>query len=234
VGSHVRLWSVVAAGLSLDLWSKQWAFLTMGQHGNIPLIPRVLEFQTMLNKGALFGIGGGLTNLFLLASVAALVLVGWMFAQSSRRRWALHIALGGIVGGALGNMYDRSTVRLIEERVRTEDRRLVYGVKVGEQDGYALLREYPPERENSAAIRMRLSDLPGEVGFVRDFLKIPTHLPSWVSRPVFGRPDQELWPWVFNVADSLLVGGVGILAFQLWRERRPPRADGPAAPGKAG
>jgi lipoprotein signal peptidase len=48
------------------------------------------------------------------------------------------------------------------------------------------------------------------VGFVRDFIKIPTH---WLG-------GRELWPWVFNVADMLLVGGVAILSLHLLSERR--------------
>ncbi|MGE0481700.1 MAG: hypothetical protein AB7Q17_14635, partial [Phycisphaerae bacterium] len=63
-----------------------------------------------------------------------------------------------------------------------------------------------------------------------DFIKIDT--------TVYGR---ELWPWVFNVADMLLVGGVAILAIQLLRERSAPSESaaaaataGPAPPGEGG
>ena len=58
------------------------------------------------------------------------------------------------------------------------------------------------------------------VGHVRDFIKIPTR---WVA-------GRELWPWVFNVADMLLVGGVAILAIKLLRERKPePRPESKSA-----
>jgi len=53
---------------------------------------------------------------------------------------------------------------------------------------------------------------------VRDFIKI--------SQKWFG--GRDLWPWVFNVADMLLVGGVAVLAVRLLFERR----SGPAAPAK--
>jgi signal peptidase II len=228
--SYLRFFGVAVVGVVLDLWSKHWAFSTLGQvHAPREIIPRVLEFQTMLNPGALFGIGGGQTVLFLIASVCALLLVFWMFSQTSRSRWALQIALGGILAGALGNMYDRVSVRLVDQRV-PRGIHAVYTVRTGEDQHGIILKEYPPV-DGGAQYRLRSSDNPGgaatvyryprgrslrleefpeEVGFVRDFIKIPTRW--WGGR--------EIWPWVFNVADMLLVGGVGILAIHLWRDRK--------------
>lgn len=164
----------------------------------------------MLNPGALFGIGGGQTTLFLIASVFALALVVWMFSQSTRRQWLLHIALGGILAGALGNMYDRAFVRLLE-RPYPDRRGAIYMTPTEERGDRIVLREYPDHQAATTRVIPTI-DLPDEVGFVRDFIKIPTKL--W--------GDRDLWPWVFNVADMLLVGGVSILAVHLLRERREP------------
>lgn len=202
--SWLRFAFIGLGGLWLDLWSKTWAFDTLGQRGRRVLIDHVLEFQTMLNPGALFGIGGGKTALFLVASVFALVLVGWMFSQTSSRRWLLHIALGGILAGAIGNMYDRMFVRLVP------DKRLgVYMVEVRRGPQGVELQKYPPKKGGPVHVVQEIHE---PVGYVRDFIKIPTR--------IFGRVD--LWPWVFNVADMLLVGGVCILAIYLWRDRRHP------------
>ena len=235
--SYLRFVAVAACGLALDLWSKHWAFQTLGQgHEPRVIIPRALEFRTMLNSGALFGIGGGQTVLFLIASACALLLVFWMFSQTSRRRWALQIALGAILAGALGNMYDRVVVRLIDHAFPRGSYAL-YTVRVGEDEQGLILREYPPHeggaeyrmraapnpedgvivREYPRGVAFRYEDVPQEAGFVRDFIKIPTR---W-----FG--GREVWPWVFNVADMLLVGGVAILAVHLWRDRkRRPKREG--------
>lgn len=201
-------------GLALDLWSKYQVFQTLGQgHRPVVVIPHVLELQTMLNKGALFGIGAGQTTLFLIASACALLLVFWMFSQTSARNWALQIALGGILAGALGNMYDRSFVKLPEEAWRG-----VYMQKVGQDARGVVLKVYPA-RADEREIIVPPQDVPREVGFVRDFIKFPTTLPqwSWIPEQVRGK---ELWPWVFNVADALLVCGVVILGVHLWRDRR--------------
>jgi signal peptidase II len=224
-GAHLRLWIVVASGLALDLWSKQWAFHTLGQGGNRTLIPNVLEFHTTLNPGALFGIGAGRTGVFLLASVLALVLVVWMFAQSSPRRWFTHVALAAILAGALGNMYDRAFVNLVEYVTPTPGGRAIrYFVEQPSPDGGPiLLYEYPPKDDQPplqvpSALAQRL---PEPVGYVRDFIKIPTR---WLG-------GRDLWPWIFNVADMLLVGGVAILAVRLLRDRK---AHAGATPGEVG
>lgn len=207
-----RLIVVAAAGLAVDLLSKEWAFATLRQGGGIVLIPHVLEFRTMLNKGALFGIGAGLTSLFLAASFFALALVVWMFVQSPARRWVLHVALGAILAGAMGNMVDRATVRLVSKPLwtpRNGQLQAIYMQRVDVGPRGVLLEEYPSHPEGLSEW-VPADQLEPDVGFVRDFIKIPTR---W-----FGR--GEIWPWVFNVADSLLVVGVAVLVLSFWFDGR--------------
>ncbi len=213
IRAHVRFWSVAILGLALDLGSKEWAFHALRQGGRRVLIPHVLEFQTMMNDGALFGIGGGRTTLFLLASALALVLVLWMFTQTSARNWLVQIALGAVLAGALGNMYDRMFVRLVVWREPGTAWRY-YEQSPGPDERMVVLREYPVRAgEPGRVLTAREAEQLEVAGYVRDFIKIPTKL--------FG--NQDLWPWVFNIADTLLVCGVGILALRLWRDREPSR-----------
>jgi lipoprotein signal peptidase len=179
----------------------------------------VLEFQTMRTMGRCWD-RRGQTTLFLLASAVALVLVFVMFAQSPARSWVLQIALAAILAGALGNMYDRLYVRLVPWRDARGIER--WYVKSDSPEGGAVrLVEYPaaPGDVGIPLPPAALEALPREVGYVRDFIKIPTKM--------FG--DRDLWPWVFNVADMLLVGGVGVLALRLWRE---PSARGRDSKGR--
>lgn len=217
----MRFWSIVVGGLALDLWSKQWAFQTLRQNGSRELIPNVLEFHTTLNPGALFGLGAGQTGLFVLASILALALVLWMFAQCPSRRWLTQIALGAILAGALGNMYDRINVQLYKLPVGRFGVGSCYVVDEQASDRqWVALREYYP-REDTSAIhkvpRETIKKWGPPTGHVRDFIKI--------SQKWFG--GRDVWPWVFNVADMLLVGGVGILAIRLLRDhrRRPAEAE---------
>ena len=75
------------------------------QRVSAPVMPRV-------NHGALFGIGGsqkGLANgLFAAVSVAAAIaIVVWGTRRSTSRERGLMAALGLILGGTVGNLYDR-------------------------------------------------------------------------------------------------------------------------------
>lgn len=247
VTAHVRFWLVAVAGLALDLYSKHWAFHTLGQRDQMVIIPNVLEFQTTFNFGALFGIGQGQTALFVLASILALALVVWIFVRSGARRWLLHVALGATLAGALGNMYDRVNVRIYDtayrnglgalELVEDTPQRLVaqlypaeanhepYEIIVHRENGgeTVVQRVYDPNLPGG--YREQVIDGTAEtvlgprVGAVRDFIKIPYRF----------RNIHEIWPWIFNVADMLLVGGVITLAFYLWRDRGPAEEPATAA-----
>ena len=58
------------------------------------------------NDGALFGLFGSSATLFAIGSLAVLGLIVWYHARSPRSL-LLSIALGLLLGGALGNLIDR-------------------------------------------------------------------------------------------------------------------------------
>lgn len=113
--SAIRSWIVflalaaVAAGV--DLATKSMAFARLGMPGMGPrheLIPGVLMLETNLNEGALFGMGQGLGLAFAGVSVLAIAgIVAMMARQTTRDDLILVTALGLIVGGIVGNLYDR-------------------------------------------------------------------------------------------------------------------------------
>ena len=77
-------------------------------HNALVVVPRLLNFQLVLNPGAVFGIGPGKRAFFVGFTVLALVFGMAMFAKwtSPRDRFA-HAAIGLLIGGGLGNLYDR-------------------------------------------------------------------------------------------------------------------------------
>lgn len=198
-----RAWATLLcfllAGLAADLWSKHEAFehiaaqpvtirradvlsLPTSQinrlvpvHEPVVVVASVLELKLVLNPGAVFGIGAGRRVVFVLFTIGAVLFGLWVFARWTRARdWWSHAALGLILSGGLGNLYDR----------------LAFGC-------------------------------------VRDFL----HPLAGVEMP-FGLAwpggDRQLWPYVSNVADALLLVGIGVLMVRLWR------AEGRKGPGQAG
>jgi signal peptidase II len=63
---------------------------------------------TSFNRGALWGVGQGYTWVFAALSTAAVIgIPTWLFAFKAARSWWLTIALGLILGGTVGNLYDR-------------------------------------------------------------------------------------------------------------------------------
>jgi signal peptidase II len=218
VTSHLRLWIVAASGLALDLWSKDWAFRTFRPNETRTIINDLCSFQLSLNPGALFGLGEGAAPIFVGASVLALLFVIYLFAQSPASKWSMHIALGLVLAGAIGNLYDRTTQhayvyyspqgRLIGKCVSIDDTTVTIG---DFPTGANALTRPKPTDEHS-----------GPQPVVRDFVKIEAKIGS-----------IHLWPWIFNVADALLVVGVGVLLIHFWGERGDHAMQAPAPDAQA-
>jgi len=107
---HLAFWLLAVGGCALDLWTKHWMFsqprLARGEVWW--LWPGHAGFQLSLNEGALFGMGQGGVWLFAAFSVAAAVGIPvWLFWSGAARDLRLTIVLGAIMGGVLGNLYDR-------------------------------------------------------------------------------------------------------------------------------
>jgi len=178
-------------GLGADLWTKYWAFRTVAgfpvhvdrdqaartarpsllipYHEPVEVIPHVLDFTLVLNPGAVFGMGAGKRWFFVTLTGVALLMGIWLFAVWTRpRQWWAHVAIGLVLAGGLGNLYDRVV--------------------------YACVRDF-------------IHPLPG------------VNYPFGWSSPWSGR---EVWPWVSNVADKLLIIGIAILIWHIligWKKR---------------
>jgi signal peptidase II len=184
---------VFLAGISLDLWAKQWAFRNVApqpielnyqeivgnpayrlpyHEGKHVLPADLLDLRLVLNHGAVFGIGQNQRGVFVVFTALAIVVALTVFARWTRADSRLaHVAIGLVLAGGVGNLYDR----------------IVYGA-------------------------------------VRDFLHM---LPRW-SMPFGwrwpGNSTPEIFPWVFNVADVLLLTGMALLLICVHRRDRAERA----------
>lgn len=76
-------------------------------HEPVEVVPGLLNFQLTLNTGAVFGMGKGARPMFIAVSVIALVVILFLLYRSPRKATLYHIGLALILGGALGNLYDR-------------------------------------------------------------------------------------------------------------------------------
>ncbi len=98
---------LITAGvvLTLDQLAKAWAVRTLGDGRSIEVVGELVQLRLFRNPGAAFSFATGSTWIFtVVATVASVVII-----RASRRLgsalWAL--ALGLLLGGALGNLADR-------------------------------------------------------------------------------------------------------------------------------
>lgn len=105
-GTHRVLFGVVAVvWLALDQLTKWWAVSSLDDR-TVDVV-WTLRFQLAVNHGASFSLGTGFGAWI---GLLALVVVGVLVWQGRSVRSRLGaIALGMIVGGALGNVVDRAT-----------------------------------------------------------------------------------------------------------------------------
>lgn len=95
-----------AADLGTKSWFFSWPDLRAGQV--YWLWPGHIGVQLSWNEGALFGIGQGRVWLFVALSIAAAIAIPiWLFRYGAARDAWLTFALGCVMAGVLGNLYDR-------------------------------------------------------------------------------------------------------------------------------
>jgi signal peptidase II len=101
----VLLIIVAVLALAADVVSKVVVVAQLADHAPVTVIPRVLDLQLTRNSGAAFGLAGGMTIVFTLVAVAVVVFIVAKARRLRSRGWA--VALGLLLGGALGNLGDR-------------------------------------------------------------------------------------------------------------------------------
>lgn len=77
-------------------------------HPPVRVVPGVLHLTLVLNPGAVFGIGAGQRWLFVAFTAVAVVFSIYVFLKwTTPRDRAAHVALGLLLAGGIGNLYDR-------------------------------------------------------------------------------------------------------------------------------
>lgn len=108
--SHLVFWVVTLVGFLLDYVTKRLVMERLGGPEELnyyEIIPGWFRFATALNDGAIAGMASGKTSLLIAASIIAMVFLLWLFATSRANLVGSHIAMGMLMAGATGNLYDR-------------------------------------------------------------------------------------------------------------------------------
>lgn len=101
----ILLFSITAVVLVLDQLSKVWALDNLDEGVRRVLIGDLLGLELVFNSGAALSIGTGMTWLLTLVAIGVIVFIVRASRRIGSRGWA--IALGLLLGGALGNLMDR-------------------------------------------------------------------------------------------------------------------------------
>lgn len=99
------LFVVAVLAFALDLGSKMLVVAKLENHAPIKIVGDWLELNALRNPGAAFGVGQAFTIIFTLIAAAVIVVIVRLARKLYSLPWA--IALGLLLGGALGNLTDR-------------------------------------------------------------------------------------------------------------------------------
>lgn len=107
-------------------------------HDPMTVIPRVLDFTLVLNPGAVFGVAPGGRWFFVLFTAGAFAFGLWIFGTWTKAKdhWA-HAALGLVVGGGLGNVYDRLLYGCVRDFIHPlPGVKFPFGLRLMDHEGY--------------------------------------------------------------------------------------------------
>nr|WP_239078653.1 signal peptidase II [Cellulomonas marina] len=96
---------LAAAVLAADQLSKAWALDALSTSQRRPVLGDLLGLQLVFNPGAALSIATGLTWVLTLVAVVVVLVVARAARRIGSGAWA--VALGLLLGGALGNLGDR-------------------------------------------------------------------------------------------------------------------------------
>ncbi|MBO5224237.1 MAG: signal peptidase II [Clostridia bacterium] len=118
---------IIVIALAVDLISKGIIQSTMKEGETIVLIPNFLEFYFTYNKAAAFsfdfGLGGligqdGVMTVFIITTIISVLIFGFILYKLRFRRLFARVCFALIIGGALGNLYDRIAFSMVRDFIR--------------------------------------------------------------------------------------------------------------------
>jgi signal peptidase II len=90
---------------AIDLGSKMLVVAKLEHREPIRIVGNLLKLEAIRNPGAAFGIGEAFTVIFTLIAATVIVVIARIARRLYSTPWA--VALGMLLGGALGNLTDR-------------------------------------------------------------------------------------------------------------------------------
>jgi signal peptidase II len=116
---HWAVFAALAGGvIVLDQVSKAWVTGNLELGESMELLGGWLGFWYVANTGALFGLFRDQAALFALLSIGVIALIVWYHGRAvAGGGWLATIALGLLLGGAIGNFVDRARLGYVVDFV---------------------------------------------------------------------------------------------------------------------
>lgn len=97
---------LAALVIGVDQATKAWLVSILAPGERLEVLGDLVRLVHSQNSGALFGLFKDQATLFGIVSLGVIALIVWYHATSGRSTW-LSVALGLLLGGAIGNLVDR-------------------------------------------------------------------------------------------------------------------------------
>lgn len=107
----IAFFAIALSGALIDIISKYVIFQHLNHTSQPPktltLIPTILRFRCLENKGVVWGLFPEHNILFLILSIIAVPVIIFLFFSMKKPTTLVIVSLGLILAGTLGNLYDR-------------------------------------------------------------------------------------------------------------------------------
>ncbi len=104
-GLVATLVAIAVAVVGVDIVSKQFAINALVEGERVPLLGDLLALSLIFNPGAAFSFASGTTWIFTVIALGVVAAILRLSRRLGSTAWA--VALGLLLGGAIGNLLDR-------------------------------------------------------------------------------------------------------------------------------
>lgn len=108
-------WITAVLILLIDQGSKYIVKTTMTLYESIPVIPNIFHLTYIENPGAAFGLLANQRVFFVIITVIILTTIIYFYYKLKGENLILRVALGMVVGGAIGNLIDRLRIGAVTD-----------------------------------------------------------------------------------------------------------------------
>src|SRR2546426_3465820 len=115
VSRLVMMVAVAAVVLVVDQLTKAWISANMATHDARPIIQGFMRLRYTENSGAAFGLFQGWTGALSIAAVAIIAAIVLSASKMGSNNPSLMLAMGLVLGGAIGNLSDRLTLGYVRD-----------------------------------------------------------------------------------------------------------------------